>query len=88
MKCSVFEVPQARKFSPLQGVYKGFALISERRRREIFWIKIIRITKNKNVSKKIRTKKIQENPRNYLFSSNKNEQNSEDLNQKIRTVNK
>ena len=38
--------------------------------------------------KKIRTKKIQENPHNYLFSSNKNEQNSEDLNQKIRTVNK
>ena len=37
--------------------------------------------KNKN-------QKIQENPRNYLFSSNKNEQNSEDLNQKIRTVNK
>ena len=29
-----------------------------------------------------------ENPRNYLFSSNKNEQNSEDLNKKIRTVNK
>ena len=37
--------------------------------------------KNKN-------QKIQENPRNYLFSSNKNEQNSEDLNQKIRTANK
>ena len=35
--------------------------------------------KNKN-------QKIQENPRNYLFSSNKNEQNSGDLKQKIRTL--
>ena len=74
-------------FNHLQGVYKGFVLIYERRRRDFFDLK------NNNSKKyecfqKNKNQQIQENPRNYMFSSNKNEQNSEDLNQKIRTVNK
>ena len=68
------KIPRRRPeiFDHLQGVYKGFTLIFERRRRENFGI-----PKNKNIKKVI-----------PMFPKNKNQQNSEDLIQKIRTVKK